>query len=87
MVATYLFVNNSPYLTIVRMIRVVRFARIIRVVRFLRQLRVMVYTLLGTLPSLFWSAVLMGIILYLFATMLTQAVLEHLMLQPNALNS
>lgn len=80
--ASYLFVNNHPFLTIVRMIRVVRFARIIRVVRFLRQLRVMVYTLFGTLPSLFWSGVLMAIILYLFANLLTQAVLEYLMMQP-----
>jgi len=86
LIAAYLFVNNHPFLTIVRMIRVVRFARIIRVVRFLRQLRVMVYTLFGTLPSLFWSAVLMAIILYLFATMLTQAVLEYLMLQQGTLN-
>ncbi|CAJ1383616.1 unnamed protein product [Effrenium voratum] len=78
-VVAYVFADNS-FLTIVRTIRVVRFARIIRVVRFLRQLRVMVYTLFGTFPSLFWSMILMSIIMYLFSTMITQAVAEFLML-------
>eukprot|EP00930_Biecheleria_cincta_P040749 TRINITY_DN27911_c0_g1_i1.p1 TRINITY_DN27911_c0_g1~~TRINITY_DN27911_c0_g1_i1.p1 ORF type:complete len:598 (+),score=101.07 TRINITY_DN27911_c0_g1_i1:104-1897(+) len=78
-VATTVIQEQSSFLMVVRMIRIVRVARIIRVVRFLRQLRVMVYTLLGTLPNLCWSMVLISIILYVFSVCITQAVTYHLL--------
>mmetsp|Transcript_727 Transcript_727/g.1287 ORF Transcript_727/g.1287 Transcript_727/m.1287 type:complete len:628 (+) Transcript_727:35-1918(+) len=66
-------------LTMVRIIRIVRIARIIRVIRLLRQVRTMIYTLLNTLSALFWSVMLMSIVMYIFSIGFTQAVMEHIL--------
>jgi hypothetical protein len=61
-----------------RIIRIVRVARIIRVMRFFRELRMMVYSILGSIKSLFWVVAVLGLIFYIFGIIFTQAVTDYL---------
>lgn len=76
--------REGSVLQAVRLVRLVRIVRIIRVVRFLRQLRVMIYTVLNTLPDLFWSMLLILIVVAIFATAFTMAVTEHVVASKQA---
>lgn len=69
-------------LRIVRMIRVTRLMRLLRIgriVKFMRALRMLVFSIISTLKSVFWSMLLLVIIIYVFAILLTQAVSDHIM--------
>eukprot|EP00931_Biecheleriopsis_adriatica_P063868 TRINITY_DN38753_c0_g1_i1.p1 TRINITY_DN38753_c0_g1~~TRINITY_DN38753_c0_g1_i1.p1 ORF type:complete len:597 (+),score=117.36 TRINITY_DN38753_c0_g1_i1:117-1793(+) len=73
------FGGGSAALLVIRIIRVLRIVRIIRVVRFLRELRMIVITIMQTMKSLFWSMLAMGIVLYMFAIVFTQAAVDHVL--------
>lgn len=64
--------NNLTVLRVVRVVRIVRVIRAIRVLRFFRELRVMVYSILGSLLSLFWAMALLFVILFVAAVFFTQ---------------
>lgn len=73
--------SNSSFrlMRLLRLGRVVRVVRIVRVVRLFRALRTLVYSLLGTLKSLFWSFLLLTLIMYIFGILFTDVVLNYLM--------
>lgn len=56
----------------------VRVARIIRVMRFFRELRMMVFSILGSLRSLVWVTIVLGLNFYIFGISFTAAVTQHL---------
>ncbi|CAJ1381399.1 unnamed protein product [Effrenium voratum] len=82
LVLTMIFQDSTATLSVVRFARIIRVARIIRMTRFLRQLRTLVYTILHTLSSLCWTALVMLIIIYLFAVSITESSLEFSLRQP-----
>ncbi|CAJ1403452.1 unnamed protein product [Effrenium voratum] len=65
-------------LRVVRVARVVKTLRVVRIFRFVFALRTLVTSILSTLKSLFWALVLLGLIMYIFAVLFTQAVNDHL---------
>eukprot|EP00930_Biecheleria_cincta_P016154 TRINITY_DN13244_c0_g1_i2.p1 TRINITY_DN13244_c0_g1~~TRINITY_DN13244_c0_g1_i2.p1 ORF type:complete len:654 (+),score=113.70 TRINITY_DN13244_c0_g1_i2:135-2096(+) len=79
--------GSSSALTVVRILRIVRVAKIMRVIRFLRKVRMMVFTILHTLSALFWSVILMLIVMYLFAICITQAASQHVYYAEERLDS
>merc|ERR1719235_585890 len=54
------------------MARMVKIIRIIRMVRFLTQIRIMVAMIVGSLMNLFWLAIILVCVMYVFAIILTQ---------------
>eukprot|EP00930_Biecheleria_cincta_P043808 TRINITY_DN30069_c0_g3_i1.p1 TRINITY_DN30069_c0_g3~~TRINITY_DN30069_c0_g3_i1.p1 ORF type:complete len:586 (-),score=94.60 TRINITY_DN30069_c0_g3_i1:330-1988(-) len=73
---------DSAALSNVRVVRIVRIARVIRIVRHLRDLRKMIYSILQALSAVFWSAVLMFMVILLFSACLTQAVTQDAVDKP-----
>merc|ERR1712232_1498853 len=62
--------QDGSSLTFARMLKLLKLGKIfrmLRALRFLRELRVMVQSLVGSCASMFWSFVMMALILYLFA--------------------
>ncbi|CAE7746352.1 Scn11a [Symbiodinium sp. CCMP2592] len=70
--------SNLRIMRLLRLGRLVRVVRIVRVVKLFRALRTLVYSLLGTLKSLFWSFLLLILIIYIFGILFTDVVLNHL---------
>lgn len=69
---------NVTAFRIVRIARLVRTLRVVRVLRMFRELRLLVYSILGCMKSLLWTMVLLFLIIYVLAVLLTQVVHEHL---------
>lgn len=64
-------------LRIVRMLRVIRTARAVRLLRFIRELRLMVMSLGHAFQPLFWSVVLVMIILLIFGVFFTDGTVAY----------
>lgn len=64
-------------LRVLRILRVVRVVRIIRVLRFFKELRMMVYSIIGSVRSLFWAIMLVFIVLFTVASYLTQVATNY----------
>eukprot|EP00931_Biecheleriopsis_adriatica_P102912 TRINITY_DN77815_c0_g1_i1.p1 TRINITY_DN77815_c0_g1~~TRINITY_DN77815_c0_g1_i1.p1 ORF type:complete len:654 (+),score=136.59 TRINITY_DN77815_c0_g1_i1:34-1962(+) len=76
---------STGQLRIIRVLRIARMARvakIMRVVKALRSLRTLCYSIMCTLKSLAWALVLVGLIVYVFAILFTDAVVSHLAENP-----
>lgn len=58
--------RNFRVLRLLRFGRIVRVVRIVRVARLFRSLRTLINSLVGTLKSLFWSLLLLALIMYMF---------------------
>jgi len=73
---------NAANLRIVRIIRVARLMRLFRIgriVRFIRALRTLVFSIICTLKSVFWSMMLLFIIIYVFGIVFTQATSDYVL--------
>jgi hypothetical protein len=70
---------NLSVFRIVRMCRVLRIIRITRTMRFIRSLRTLVQSIFGTLKALSWALLLLVMIMYVFAILLTNAAQEYAM--------
>lgn len=69
--------DNVLMLRVVRVIRIVRVARVLRLLRFFRHLRMLIHSIFATLKSLVWAVLLLGVIMYSFGVVFTQAAKEH----------
>ncbi|CAJ1382564.1 unnamed protein product [Effrenium voratum] len=69
--------RNLRALRLLRIGRIVRVVRVARVARLFRSLRTLINSLMGTLKALFWSLLLLCLIIYMFAILFTDAVLDH----------
>lgn len=72
---------NPPNMTMLRVIRALRFTRVIRVIRlssFFRELRTMVLSIICSVKPLIWVIVLLSLLIYIFAVILTKGVAVYL---------
>lgn len=60
-----------------RIARAVRLARLARLVQYIRELRRLIISVLATLKSVFWTIVLLALIIYTFAVIFQQAVNDY----------
>jgi len=60
-------------LRILRITRMLKIIRVLRIFRFVLALRTLVQSTIHTLKSLFWALVLLGLIVYVFALVFTEA--------------
>jgi len=72
-----IFLRRFSMLRILRLLEVIRKTRAIRVMRFIRELRLMVFSITGSLKSLFWAVVLMLIILLVFGVFFTDGAIAY----------
>lgn len=69
--------HNWTFVRVLRILRLLRIIRLIRVVRFLCELRTIVASIASSLKCLFWTLVLLMLIVYALAIFFTQLVLDH----------
>jgi len=76
--------TTSSGMSAIRVMRVLRISRLIRVTRiakfmlWLKALRTLIHSILVTLKSLIWALVLLALIMYVFAIILSQAAIDRL---------
>lgn len=70
--------TNMRLLRILRIAKITRAFRIVRLVRFVRSLRTLLLCIGRTLRAMAWSAVLLGLIIFLFGLIFTDICTEHL---------
>lgn len=63
---------------LLRMVRLVRVLRLLRVVRFCSELRIMVNGIAGSMKTLFWAMLLLGILMFIFGVTFMQLAYNHL---------
>eukprot|EP00971_Amphidinium_carterae_P300902 5978797-Amphidinium_carterae.1 len=61
---------------LVRTLRIAKVTRVLKLFRFMTELRVMVTMIISSLSSLFWLLVLLLAMVYIFAIVLTQGVVD-----------
>eukprot|EP00746_Dinoflagellata_sp_MGD_P080637 gnl/MRDRNA2_/MRDRNA2_32170_c0_seq1.p1 gnl/MRDRNA2_/MRDRNA2_32170_c0~~gnl/MRDRNA2_/MRDRNA2_32170_c0_seq1.p1 ORF type:complete len:571 (+),score=75.89 gnl/MRDRNA2_/MRDRNA2_32170_c0_seq1:119-1714(+) len=66
--------EQSSQLGMVRFLRIVRIVRLMRVMRFLPDLRNMISGILSAVRSLFWSMVLLAMVMFAFGVLFTEVV-------------
>lgn len=67
-------VSEAEGMGLLRFLRIVRIVRLVRVMRFLPDLRNMIYGIVSAVRSLFWSMVLLGMVMFIFAVLMTESV-------------
>jgi len=66
--------ESSSFLSVLRLLKGFRVARVLRLLRLFKELWLMVRGLIGSLRVLFWTWVLLAVIIYMFAIVLVQVV-------------
>lgn len=68
---------------LLRMVRLVRVLRLLRVVRFCSDLRIMVNGIAGSVKTLFWAMLLLGIVIFIFGVTFMQLAYNYLRTNPD----
>mmetsp|Transcript_115486 Transcript_115486/g.331471 ORF Transcript_115486/g.331471 Transcript_115486/m.331471 type:complete len:728 (-) Transcript_115486:165-2348(-) len=71
-------VGQSRIVRALRIAKMARAIRIHRILRFVAPLRTLVFSIMATLKSLFWSMILLLMMMYIVSTLITQRALEQL---------
>lgn len=69
--------KDFSVLKVLRVVRIVRVAKIIRTMKFFRELRMMVFSIIGSMKSLCWVFLVLGLLFYMFGIAFTSAVTDH----------
>jgi len=69
---------NMSFMRILRVLRLIRVMRLVRVVRLMSEMRSMVSSIMGSLKSLFFTLVLIGLLVFIVGVLLTQLVNDTL---------
>jgi len=69
--------NSVSGLRVLRIVRIVKLAKIIRLISFFRELRIMIYSIAGSMKSLLWVTVILGMCFYIFGITFTLGTVEH----------
>jgi len=69
--------TNMKSFRIIRLTRLLKTVQFVRIFRFVMALRMLVTSIISTLKALFWALILLGLIIYVFAVLFTQAVYDH----------
>lgn len=64
---------NTMGLRVLRLLRLLKMFRVVRVARFMRELRTIISSIVGSMRTLFWSMVMMSLIMYIFGLVFIQA--------------
>eukprot|EP00927_Polykrikos_kofoidii_P011868 TRINITY_DN15075_c0_g2_i1.p1 TRINITY_DN15075_c0_g2~~TRINITY_DN15075_c0_g2_i1.p1 ORF type:complete len:628 (-),score=123.42 TRINITY_DN15075_c0_g2_i1:647-2530(-) len=73
--------KNLRVLRVLRILRLVRVLRVVRVLRLISELRTIVSSILGSFKSLFWTMVLLLLMIYIVGVYFTQSVTNHMVEQ------
>jgi len=68
--------QNLSGMRILRILRLLRVLRVLRVIKFVGELKKVVYLIFGSLPSFFWTLVLLSLMIYVLAVFFTQLVAD-----------
>lgn len=68
--------SNITPLRLMRVLRMVRIVRLLRILRVISELRTIVVSVMGCMRSLFWTIVLLALIIYILSVYITQLVNE-----------
>jgi len=69
--------QNLVLLRVARVLRVMRIVRVLRVMRTFTELRIMIHSIFCAVKQLFWTAMLVIVIMYTVAVLFTQGALDH----------
>jgi len=69
---------SITWIRVLRLLKMLKMLRVIRVMKFFRELRIMLLSIVGSLRILFWSIMMLGLIMYIFGICFLQAVTGHL---------
>lgn len=69
--------SNLRVMRFVRLARTLRGVRVIRLLRYISSLRTIVFSIVSTLGSLFWTLVLLLMLFYCFSVIITQSVADY----------
>eukprot|EP00927_Polykrikos_kofoidii_P060962 TRINITY_DN5585_c0_g1_i2.p1 TRINITY_DN5585_c0_g1~~TRINITY_DN5585_c0_g1_i2.p1 ORF type:complete len:871 (-),score=169.57 TRINITY_DN5585_c0_g1_i2:83-2695(-) len=70
--------GNVTWLRLVRHFKMVKTLRMVRVMRFFRVLRMMVASIAGSMMILFWSILMVSLMMYIFGICFLMALMQHL---------
>jgi hypothetical protein len=70
--------TNLSFVRLLRLLRLIRIVRIVRVVRLMSELRSMVHSIMGSLKSLFFTMILLALLVFVMGIFITQLVTESL---------
>jgi len=62
---------------ILKVLRLIRIIRLVRILRLIGELRTIVVSIIGSLRSLFWTMLLLLLVIYLVAVYVTQLISDH----------
>jgi len=68
--------TNISFMRVVRIFRLVRIVRLLRIVRYINELRMIITSVVCTMRHLFWTLVILFIMIFIIAIALTQLVLD-----------
>ncbi|CAE7225893.1 SCN5A, partial [Symbiodinium sp. KB8] len=72
-----------------RLVRALRGIRVVRLLRYIGALRTIVFSIISTLGSVFWTSLLLVVLFYLFGVLIAQIVTDHcrhVKFQPDSLD-
>lgn len=69
---------NLGFLRLLRLCKVVKILRVFRALKFFTELRLMLDCVVGSLMNCFWCFIMLLFVMYVFALLLQQGVLQHL---------
>jgi len=70
--------GNMSFLRSMRLLKMVKMLRVIRLMRSMFELRIILQSIMGSMKSMFWSMVLVIVILFMFSLVFVQASANHL---------
>ena len=73
--------SNLRIIRIFRITRLLQTVRSLRLIRFLSALRTLVYSMVGAAKSLFWTLLLLGLVLYIFSILFTDVAVHYVKTQ------
>jgi voltage-gated sodium channel len=68
--------NDMSMARIIRILRIVRVLRMIRLIRFVGELRLVIASIMGSMKCLFWTLVLLHLLMYIVAVFIRQTFVE-----------
>jgi len=69
---------NITWIRLLRLLRMMKMLRVVRVMRFFRVLRMMMSSIAGSMVTLLWSILMLGLIMYIFGLCFLQIITGHL---------
>ncbi|CAK9076521.1 unnamed protein product [Durusdinium trenchii] len=69
---------NLGFLRLVRLCKIVKILRVFRTLRFFSELRLMLDCVVGSLMNVFWCVIMLLFVIYVFALLLQQGVVQYL---------